>query len=395
MMKIFLNALAASAGGGVTYVRNVLPQLAKRTDVSVCVAVPPALRRELGTWANVELLECDVPSSAFRRVVFEQRNLPELIRARGADVLISAGNFALWNSPVPQILLSRNSLYTSAVFARDVKSRRHYGLWLDTRLKGILAAASVRRAEITVAPSVAFADDVRKWTGMQASGRILAIHHGFDAEAFRGSSQPLSSEFEARLAKPAHALRLLFVSHYNYYRNFETLLRALAIMRDRLSERRVELLLTCKLEAPEHSGAYRAHSAAALSDRLGIRSNVIELGAVPYASLHRVYRSSDVYVTPAYAETFAHPLVEAMSSGLPIVASDLPVHHEICGAAALYFPYSSSEELAQQVVTLARDSVLRQSMVDHAQRRATDFSWGRHVAELLRVARRLVEQSAA
>ena len=68
---------------------------------------------------------------------------------------------------------------------------------------------------------------------------------------------------------------------------------------------------------------------------LGVRDNAtLELGTVPYRSLHRLHRACHIYVTPAYAETFAHPLVEAMSSGLPVVASDLPVHREICGDAA-------------------------------------------------------------
>ena len=64
----------------------------------------------------------------------------------------------------------------------------------------------------------------------------------------------------------------------------------------------------------------------------------MELGAVPYSQLHQVYRECSMYVAPAYAELFAHPLVEAMASGLPVVAADSAVHREICQDAALYFP---------------------------------------------------------
>ena len=76
----------------------------------------------------------------------------------------------------------------------------------------------------------------------------------------------------------------------------------------------------------------------------------MELGTVPYRSLHHLYRACHVYVTPAYAESFAHPLVESMSSGLPVVASDLPVHREICRDAATYFPCFSPDALAERVV---------------------------------------------
>ena len=46
MMHLFLNGLAASAGGGLTYLRNVLPHLST-TGVQVTAAVSPRLRREV------------------------------------------------------------------------------------------------------------------------------------------------------------------------------------------------------------------------------------------------------------------------------------------------------------------------------------------------------------
>ena len=51
MMHLFLNGLAASAGGGLTYLRNVLPHLSARPEVQVTAAVGPQLRRELRRFA--------------------------------------------------------------------------------------------------------------------------------------------------------------------------------------------------------------------------------------------------------------------------------------------------------------------------------------------------------
>jgi glycosyltransferase involved in cell wall biosynthesis len=110
---------------------------------------------------------------------------------------------------------------------------------------------------------------------------------------------------------------------------------------------------------------------------------VVQLGAVPYASLHRLYRACDLYVTPAYAETFAHPLVEAMASGLPVVASDLPVHKEVCGDAALYFPRFSPEALAEAVVRIACSCDLAAELSEAGRKTSSDFSWAEHVDRLL------------
>ena len=117
---------------------------------------------------------------------------------------------------------------------------------------------------------------------------------------------------------------------------------------------------------------------------------VVELGAIPYRQLHQLYRRADVYVTPAYTETFAHPLVEAMSSGLPVVASDLPVHREICGDAALYFPRFSAQGLADRVVEMALSLDLSAQLRSLGLARSTVFSWKGHVEELLSLARSLV-----
>jgi glycosyltransferase involved in cell wall biosynthesis len=385
MIHLFINALAASAGGGLTYVRNVLPRLAGRDDVRTTVLLSGTLCKEMTESSRITLLREDHPAGAGRRLWYEQRNLPGVIRRSGADVLLSTGNFALYRSPVPQILLSRNALYTSTDFLRDLRDRGDYRLWLDTEVKAALARWSVRTADCTVAPSTAFASDLRQWTGRD----VVSLHHGFDHEAFFREPAPLPPDVQARLAATEGSLRLLFVSHYNYYRNFETLIRATAILKRKLHPRTVRLILTCKLSSKDNPGDYRADTAAKLVRQLQLDQEVVELGRVPYGLLHHIYRACDLYVTAAYAETFAHPLVEAMASGLPVIASDLAVHHEICGQAAQYFPRFSPDALAELVTQVSQSTERTAAMRAGGLLRSRDFSWDKHVEELLRLAERL------
>jgi len=387
-VRLFLNGLAASAGGGLTYLRNVVPFLADTPDLRITIALTPGLREELQDFRTVNFVELDVPPA--RRFWYEQLTLPSVIRDSGADVLLSAGNFAVRNTSVPQILLSRNSLYTSADFYQDLRSRHEYRVWLDTHLKALLAKQSIQWADVTVAPSVAFASDLNRWTGKP----VQAIHHGFDQEAFCRDTSPLSKEVEEKLTAIEGSLKLLFVSHYNYYRNFETLLRALPLLRAALPERSLKLLLTCKLVDGENPGEYSPKEAAGLVSRLGVSDMVVELGGIPYRQLHRLYRRADIYITPAYTETFAHPLVEAMASGLPVVASDLAVHREICEDAAVYFSRFDSHALAACVQQVARPEKSR-PMVVAGLKRSRSFSWKEHVGKILEIARELVSAKSA
>jgi glycosyltransferase involved in cell wall biosynthesis len=390
MIRLFVNGLAASAGGGLTYLRNVIPHLARRGDAETTVLMNPAIRREFGELPNILFVKISESSGAFRRFVREQTALPKLIRQSGAQVLISAGNFALWNSPVPQILLSRNSLYTSGDFRRDVRARGDYAIWADTLFKSWLARRSIRRADITVAPSAAFAHELTEWSGR----KVLSLHHGFDPDAFTSDAAPLPSSARSQLEQGKDALRLLFISHYNYYRNFETLFRAMPILSSRLKGKKVKLFLTCRLNSGENPGTYRAESAASLANDLRGSQEIVELGTIPYRSLHHLYRACHIYVTPAYAESFAHPLLESMSSGLPVVASDLPVHREICGDAGIYFPRFSPKDLAERVLQIHESPELAEKLSRHGLRRARDFSWSAHVERLLDLAQELVQSES-
>jgi glycosyltransferase involved in cell wall biosynthesis len=386
MIRLFINGLAASAGGGITYLRNVIPHLSRRVDAKTTVLLSPAVRAELGKLPNVSIVEIPGNSGAFLRFIREQTALPKLIRTSGAEVLISAGNFALWNCPVPQILLSRNALYTSDDFLRDLRARKDYRIWADTLVKGWLARRSLGVADMTVAPTEAFAQELARRTGR----RVLTVHHGFDFGAFTSDGTPLPAAARDQIDKAKDDLRLLFVSHYNYYRNFETLFRALPILIDRLAGKNVKLFLTCRLSSNENPGSYRAEMAFSLVNSLRNSDSIVELGTIPYHSLHHLYRACHAYVTPAYAESFAHPLIEAMSSGLPVVASDVPVHREICRDAGVYFARFSPDALAERVMQVYESPELAGKLSSNGFERARDFSWSKHVEQLLILAQELV-----
>lgn len=386
MIHIFLNGSAASAGGGLTYLRNVIRQFATRDDVRVSAIVESSLRPEFSGVSNISFVDAHFSSSPALRFLQEQATLPRIVSESGAGILISAGNFALRQSPVPQILLSRNSLYTSHDFYRDLRERGHYALLLDTWIKGAIARKSVSWAECTVAPSDAFARELSE----AAAHDVVTIRHGFDPKAFFADLNPLPEAVRSKLRSRENTLRLLFVSHYNYYRNFETLLRAIPLLRSSLAPRRVEVIFTCEFSSARNAGAYRTGAVVRLIKQLDIGGNIVELGAIPYPMLHHVYRASHVYVTPAYAESFAHPLVEAMACGLPVVAADRPVHREICGNTATYFPCFSPQGLAEAVVRVAGHPA-REQLSEAARRQSTMYSWEAHVNKLLELAQKLTD----
>jgi len=78
-----------------------------------------------------------------------------------------------------------------------------------------------------------------------------------------------------------------------------------------------------------------------------------------------------------------------MSCGLPIIASDLPVHHEICEKSAVYFPRFSEEVLCDQIMQVTSSPELRRELGSTGRIRAADFSWSRHVDQIVALASQL------
>src|SRR5260370_19835741 len=72
MIRLFINGLAASAVGGLTYLRNVIPHLARKVKTDTTVLLNAAMRREFGEFPNISFAENSGNIGAFRRFVREQ-----------------------------------------------------------------------------------------------------------------------------------------------------------------------------------------------------------------------------------------------------------------------------------------------------------------------------------
>ena len=227
--------------------------------------------------------------------------------------------------------------------------------------------------------------ELSQWSGR----KVLSVHHGFDADAFTGDADAVaiggSRLTGARPGRSAPA----FCEPLQLLSEFRNPISSDAhLARPSEGQQKVKLFLTCRLESAGESGDLRADSAAALANEAAWKA-MTSSSSERYliGSLHHLYRACHIYVTPAYAESFAHPLIEAMSSGLPVVASDLPVHREICEDAGIYFPRFSPAALAERILQIQESPELAATLSRKGVRRAQAFSWSDHVDRLLSLAR--------
>jgi glycosyltransferase involved in cell wall biosynthesis len=99
---------------------------------------------------------------------------------------------------------------------------------------------------------------------------------------------------------------------------------------------------------------------------------VVPLGYVSDEELARLYRGASVFVYPSRFEGFGLPVIEAMASGVPVVASSHASLDEACGDAAVRVDPSSAEAIAAGIErALAERDALVPAGLQHAQR----FRW--------------------
>jgi glycosyltransferase involved in cell wall biosynthesis len=194
--------------------------------------------------------------------------------------------------------------------------------------------------------------------------RVTAIPCAVDHERFR----PEADEHDGRLQLPDRFL--LYPANLWPHKNHGRLLRAFraAAVPD------LDLVITGQtygrpLPGPPHP---RVH----------------HLGHVPFEHLPALYRRATALVFPSLFEGFGMPLVEAMSSGCPVAASDRGAIAETCGDAALLFDPADSGAIAEAIRQIAGDEGLRGRLRAAGLERAAQFRWDDVAARHVEVYRR-------
>ena len=196
----------------------------------------------------------------------------------------------------------------------------------------------------------------------------VLIPNGVDCSAFTGDStlpghpKPNSLLFLGRINEPRKGLQVLFA--------------ALPAIAERIPDVSVivagpgdpELALTALDPAHHHRVQF--------------------IGFVDTADKPKVLRSATAYIAPnTGGESFGIILTEAMASGIPIVAADLPAFVSVLddGRAGALFDNGNDAALADAVVRVLEDADYRTALIAGALDRVQRFDWSRVAREIMDV----------
>ena len=123
----------------------------------------------------------------------------------------------------------------------------------------------------------------------------------------------------------------------------------------------------------------------AMIDEYGLEPDVVLLGTVPDAELPGWFHAADGFVFPSVNEGWGLAILEAMSAGLPVVASDLDVFREFLdGQDAILTRAADADSLAAGMARLLDEPATAASLRAHGPVVAQRYSWqrtaGQHLA---------------
>ena len=190
---------------------------------------------------------------------------------------------------------------------------------------------------------IAVSEPARDFVSQYFHGPYDIVPNGIDVHRFR-DIEPFTW---ARDGIP----RILFVGRYNEPRKgFKYLLRAMPSIHQQFPDARLVVV-----------GGGKPDRFDGLMERYGVR-NVDFVGLVTPAELPRYYASCDLFCAPSVSgESFGIVLLEAMASGRPVVAGDIPGYRSVMtnGKEGLLAPPKNPHALALAIVRLLADAPLR------------------------------------
>jgi len=361
-------ALARSTGVG-RYVSGLVGALAQMDRQNHYVLFSSSLRErvEQGSWpSNFRVIDRRIPV-AFLNAAWHRLGRPRLESLTGR-------RFDISHSPHPLIL---PTLGHTVVTIHDLFFYRHsQGTSGEIRRDyAPLVKSHAHRADAIVTPSRTTKEEVLRLLEVDEE-KVQVTPNGIDLEAFQ--PRPEEEELVGRYHLPSRYL--LAVASLEPRKNLARLVEGVALLTRRGWD---GTLLLAGGPDRDESRIKQAISAQGLGER------VQRLGYVPFSHLPAIYRRARVVANVSLWEGFGLPVLEAMACRVPVVASDIPSHHEVAGEGALYVDAEQAESIAEGIARVWEDEPLRARLIEQSSKRVPLFSWDETARRTLALYERL------
>ena len=202
-----------------------------------------------------------------------------------------------------------------------------------------------------------------------SANKIEVIYNGFDKrdKKIANANQYVKNKFDFDNF-------ILTIGAAYPHKNIELLIRSFNDLEDKVQNK--YKLVIC---------GSKNHHTQLLEDlvlQLGLSNQIVFTGYISKEDLSCFYCAADLFVFPSMYEGFGFPPLEAMSYECPVIASDIPIFHEIYGDAVMYFELGNKVDLSKKISNaLSIDD--NSELINKGSQRIKLYSWEKCGAEIL------------
>lgn len=353
-MKILINAVSARAGGGVSYLINLLkllPEIAP--EMHFLAAIPDIkLPEKFEPAENLEIVVIkEASGNIIKRYLWENSGLVRLCKDWQADLLFCVGNIIpILRPKIPVVVMIQNiAPLTPRVFKLLKRFEPIYKSLQMLLLKG-LSLFAIKNADQVISLSEATARLVKKLSNGTNSE---VLYHGIAKTFHPDAPRPIKSGQEPYF---------LYVSNLYVYKGLEYIVEALQ------SDPELPKVFVAGSKFDKGYLNWVNQEAA----KAGVENRLIFLDNIPYNDLPGWYANSLAMVYTSWCENCPNILLESMSCGCPVVSMKIGPMPEICGKTGFYAEPFNGKSLADAMNRAWKNSGSRGLS---AQQRAANFTW--------------------
>jgi len=366
-MKIGINAVApipGNIGGSEVYVINLLEKLGKLDSENEYYIFVSKNNAELYNFSfpNYRKVVCDVNSSStYARIFYEHVRLPGVVKKYNLDLFHAPQTTAPFRAPHNTIVTIHETIRFS--YPNLIPKSLKYYYALDHSV----IANKVSRV---IAVSETSADEVRKFMDFP-SDRVVSIYNGV-SDAFlkyrhedKGNTLSLPDEYILWVGKPYP------------HKNLSTLIDAFDLLHKNYDL--PHSLVLVGFRGLESENILKKIKTLKLTGKVKI------MDFVPNTSLPEIYHRASLLALPSFYESFGIPIVEAMATGTPVLASKTTPAPEILAGSGMVVDPESKSEMGEAMGKVLSEESLKGRLVAAGYERVKEFTWDKTAQKTLKL----------
>ncbi|MCL4250360.1 MAG: glycosyltransferase family 4 protein [Anaerolineae bacterium] len=365
--------------GSGQYLHKLLTSLRRITpELRLTLVLPRHIREPGALPADVAVVHADAPRGNLGKIWFEQRAYPSAVARVGADI----AHVPYWGPPLAvQARLVVSVLDVIPLVIPD------YAASTGARLYTSLVTAATRGAAHVITLSNASKKDIVDHIGYPPKN-ITVTYLASDETYHPRLGAEIDAQVKAKYDLPDNFV--LYLSGFDIRKQLNRLLLAYTYVGPSQGEA-APLVIGGREPA---WGSRMFPDMRQYAHDLNIEDYVRWIGYVDEADKPSLYRLASVFVYPSIYEGFGLPPLEAMASGTPVVACDIPVVREVVGDAAYLVEQDNERQMGAAILSLLLQQPLQEQLVQRGLSQATRFSYRKTARETLSVYERVMRETA-